>query len=335
MSVNTATKFRRLPTGNAVSAKLGQVPPADPPLKPCIGNESVHVRDLCVDFQSRDGSTVRRVDEVSFDLCAGEALGILGESGSGKTTTMLALLGLLGHRGRVVRGSCRFGATELIGANERELQKIRGAQIGFVFQEPSLALHPMMRVKNQLIEIFKAHRISEPRNYHDAALSALHMVFPHDAARIADSYPHQLSGGQQQRVLIAQALACRPKYLFADELTASLDSCTQQDILRTIQDCVQRLRVGLLIVSHNPAILARMAHRVLVMKEGRVIEYGPVREIFNSPRHPETRRLLSYVPDSEHLCPSYRSGGDANQKVRNQDEEASQVGAGSSGRLRQ
>ena len=317
-----------------MSANLGQVPSADSPPKPCIGDESIHVRDLCVDFQSRDGSTVRRVDEVSFDLRAGEALGILGESGCGKTTTMLALLGLLGHRRRLVRGSFRFGATELIGANERELQKIRGAQIGFVFQEPSLALHPMMRVKNQLIEIFKAHRISEPQNYHEAALSALHMVFSDDAARIADSYPHQLSGGQQQRVLIAQALACRPKYLFADELTASLDSCTQQDILRTIQDCVQRLRVGLLIVSHNPAILASMAHRVLVMKEGRVIEYGPVREIFKSPKHPETRRLLSYVPDSEHLCPSYRSGGGANQKVRNQDDEVSQVGASSSGRLR-
>jgi len=297
--------------------------------------DSLRVRDLCVDFEARDGSAVRRVDEVGFDLQAGEALGILGESGCGKTTTMLAMLGLLNRGGKVVRGSCRLGKTELIGAKEREMQEIRGARIGFVFQEPSLALHPMMRVKDQLIEIFRAHRISAPRHYDEAVLAALQLIFPYDAARIADSYPHQLSGGQQQRVLVAQALACRPQFLFADELTASLDSCTQQDVLKIIQNSVRNFGVGLLIVSHNPAILAGIANRILVMKEGRVVEYGAVREIFKSPKHPETKRLLSCIPNNHECVPPFRSAISGKKELREEREPVSTVESGSPERMRQ
>ena len=189
-------------------------------------------------------------------------------------------------------------------------------------------------MKVQLREIFRAHRATKRRNYDGDALEVLRLVFSDDAERIANAYPHQLSGGQQQRVLIAQALACRPQFLFADELTASLDSCTQQEILRLIQGLVKKLQIGLLIVSHNAAILAGLADQILVMKDGRVVEYGTVREIFNSPKHAETKRLLSCIPTDPNPDPRVNSTVASEPREHSCLEEMEPFASGSSRGLR-
>ena len=256
----------------------------------------LRVRDLTVRLGVGSGVAVPAVEGASFDIAAGEAVGILGESGSGKTTTALALLRLLPPGGRIVRGSIQFAGLELLAADERELEKIRGAEISLIFQEPGVALHPVMRVGDQVSEVIHAHRNWNWKKCREAAASALAGIFPRDAARIFAAYPHQLSGGQRQRALIAQALACRPSLVIADEPTAALDTTTQAEILAWIKGLKQRLGIALLLITHNPALLVGLADRVLVMYAGRIVEEGPLERVYGTPLHPYTQALLRSLP---------------------------------------
>jgi oligopeptide/dipeptide ABC transporter ATP-binding protein len=233
---------------------------------------------------------------VSFALQPGETLGILGESGSGKSTLAAALLRLLPAKGRIDRGAVYFEGQDLLRAAPRELEKIRGDRLALIFQEPSLALHPAIRVADQIGDVIAAHKSFDRRAVREQARQILAAVFPTEAERIADSYPHQLSGGQRARVLIAQAISCGPSLIVADEPTASLDAETQQEILALFRGLRQKFNLSLIWITHNPLLLEGFADRVLVLYAGRVVETGPARSVLSSPRHPYTQALLACLP---------------------------------------
>jgi oligopeptide/dipeptide ABC transporter ATP-binding protein len=234
--------------------------------------------------------------KVSFALQPGETLGVLGESGSGKSTLAAALLRLLPAQGRIERGAVYFEGQDLLRAEPRELEKIRGDRLALIFQEPSLALHPAIRVAEQIADVIAAHKSFDRRAVREQARQILAAVFPNDAERIADSYPHQLSGGQRARVLIAQAISCGPSLIVADEPTASLDAETQQEILALFRALRQKFNLSVIWIAHNPLLLEGFADRVLVLYAGRVVETGPASSVLLSPRHPYTQALLRCLP---------------------------------------
>jgi peptide/nickel transport system ATP-binding protein len=256
----------------------------------------LQVQDLHVAYISRAGKKAPALDGVSFDVWPGETLGVLGESGSGKSTLASALLRLLPENGEIQKGAVLFEGRDLLRAELRALEGIRGARIALVFQEPSLALHPAIRVGEQIGDALLAHQKLSRGALRDKTLQLLMEVFPADSARLADSYPHQLSGGQQQRVLIAQAIACRPSLIVADEPTASLDPTTQQDILSLFQTLRRKFNMALILITHNPALLTGLVDRVLVLYAGKVVEIGPTEKVLISPQHPYTRALLQSMP---------------------------------------
>jgi ABC-type glutathione transport system ATPase component len=214
------------------------------------------------------------VDDVSFDLESAEIVGLMGESGCGKTTLSLALLGLLPKEQAEVSGSVVFHGQELLGLDERSLEKVRGAKISFVPQEPGIALSPVMRAGDQIAEVLRAHRNWDSARCRVEAGSWLAMVGLLPINRIYSSYPHQLSGGQLQRVLLAQALACEPEIVIADEPTASLDALTQSGFLALLRELKAQMGISVLLISHSTQVQASLADRVLVMKHGRIIEEG-------------------------------------------------------------
>jgi oligopeptide/dipeptide ABC transporter ATP-binding protein len=256
----------------------------------------LQVQDLHVAYISRAGKVSPALEGVSFDVLPGETLGVLGESGSGKSTLALALVRLLPGNAEIQKGAIQFEGQDLLRAKPRELERVRGARIGLVFQEPSLALHPTIRIGEQISDILAAHEAASRAARRQKTLQLLTEVFPSDASRIADSYPHQLSGGQQQRVLIAQAIACGPSLIIADEPTASLDPTTQQDILELFRALREKLNLSLILITHNPALLVGLADRVLVMYAGRVAEIGSTEQVLAFPKHPYTLALLQSVP---------------------------------------
>ena len=256
----------------------------------------LQVQDLHAAYISSAGKKSLALAGVSFDVFPGEILGVLGESGSGKSTLAAALLRLLPWNGNIEKGAVQFEGQDLLQAEPGTLQRIRGARIALIYQEPSLALHPTLRISEQISDVLAAHQ-SLPRDaLHKKTLQLLTEVFPEDPARIAESYPHQLSGGQQQRVLIAQAIACGPSLIVADEPTASLDPATQQDILALFRALRKKFNLSLILITHNPALLAGLADRVLVLYAGKVAEVGPTEKILKSPRHPYTQALLRTMP---------------------------------------
>ncbi len=256
----------------------------------------LQVRDLRVLYRPAGEVPVAAVDGISFDLAAGEGLGVLGESGCGKTSLALAIPGLLPPSGDVAGGEVRFEGRRLDGLSERRLERIRGAEIGLVFQQPALALHPTRRVGEQVAEVLRAHRPwSWPRCRRES-LELFEEVGLKIESGIASAFPHQLSGGQRQRVVIAQALACRPRLLIADEPTAALDAATEARVLALLQRLKRRLAVALLYVSHDPRVLAEVADRLLVMYAGRMVEEGPCRQVLEEPLHPYPEALLGCLP---------------------------------------
>jgi oligopeptide/dipeptide ABC transporter ATP-binding protein len=268
------------------------------------GAPLLSVRDLSVGFDLPGGLAIA-VDRVSFDIAAGETLGLVGESGSGKSVTALSIIRLLGAPGRVVQGEVLFRERDVVRMNEAEMRAIRGAGIGFVFQEPMSALDPVQTVGDQIAEAVRVHGRAAGRGARAQAVELLDMVrIPHAAARIAD-YPHQLSGGMRQRVVIAIALACRPALLIADEPTTALDVTIQAEILDLLADMQRQLELSMLLITHDLGVVARSADRVAVMYAGRIVEQGPVRDVLRHPRHPYTRGLIASVPaDLEgHLRP--------------------------------
>jgi len=245
------------------------------------------VRDLTVELDGR-----ALVERVGFELAAGERVGMIGESGSGKSLTALAIMGLLPDELRAT-GSAALGGTELRGLPERELARLRGERIAMVFQEPMTALDPMMRVGSQVAEVVRRHRDVT----RDEALARAEELFvlvglPAPRERLR-AYPHQLSGGQRQRVLIAMALACDPSVLIADEPTTALDVTVQAQILELLRRLVSDRGTALLLITHDLPVIASLCERVLVMQDGRIIERGPTRELFEAPREPHTRAMLA------------------------------------------
>lgn len=256
----------------------------------------LQVQDLHVAYISRAGKKCPALEGVSFDVHAGETLGVLGESGSGKSTLAAALLRLLPKNAEIQKGTVQFEGQDLLRAEPQALQRVRGARLALIFQEPSLALHPTIRIGEQIADVLAAHGSLQRRTLREKALQLLAEVFPADVARIADSYPHQLSGGQQQRVLVAQAISCSPSLIVADEPTASLDPTTQQEILGLFRRLREKFKLSLMLITHNPALLAGLADRVLVMYAGSVAEVGPTEQVFTFPKHPYTLALLQSVP---------------------------------------
>jgi oligopeptide/dipeptide ABC transporter ATP-binding protein len=256
----------------------------------------LQVRDLAVQYAGDDGAAAVAVDGVSFEIGAGEAVGVLGESGSGKTTAALALLGLLPPSARVAGGSVRLRGQELLGLTDGRLEKVRGADVSIIFQEPGIALNPVLRVGVQIAEVVRAHRSWSAERCRDEATALLAQVGLPEPGLLYRAYPHELSGGQRQRVTIAQAIACRPALVVADEPTSALDSTTRSEILALLKDLKTRLGLALLLVTHDSGTLLALADRVLVMYAGRIVEEGPLDRICREPLHPYTRGLLASLP---------------------------------------
>ena len=259
----------------------------------------LEVSNLNVVFDTPDG-VVEAVRGIDFSLAAGEALGIVGESGSGKSQTVLALMGLLADNARV-SGSARFATgnhepVELIGARPRVLNRVRGARIAMIFQDPMTALNPHLRIVTQMTEVLTRHRGLGRREARRAAVEGLEAVRIPDAARRVRYYPHQFSGGMRQRVMIAMSLACEPDILIADEPTTALDVTVQADILDLIGELRARTNTALLMITHDLGVVAGQCERVLVMRSGEIVEHGPIDAVFARPRHDYTRALLAAVP---------------------------------------
>jgi oligopeptide/dipeptide ABC transporter ATP-binding protein len=250
---------------------------------------------LTVEFPSA-GGPLRAVDDVTFHVDRGETLGLVGESGSGKSMSALAVIGLVPPPGRIVEGSIRFDGAELRAMRERDLRHIRGAAVGFVFQEPMTALNPVFTIGSQLVETLAAHDVATGRAAEQKAAELLDAVRLPDPERRLRDYPHQLSGGQRQRALIAMALACNPALLIADEPTTALDVTVQAEILDLLREMKDRFGLALLLITHDLGVVAETADRVAVMYAGRIVEQSPVAEIFSNPLHPYTRGLLGSMP---------------------------------------
>ena len=235
------------------------------------------------------------VRDVTFSIQAGETLGLVGESGSGKSVAALSILRLLRPPGRILAGQAFFRGRDLLAMREREIRAVRGAGIGFVFQEPMSALNPVFTVGDQVAEAMVMHGETDWGRARARALDLLAAVRIADPARCAGAYPHQLSGGMRQRAMIAVALACRPPLLIADEPTTALDATIQAEILDLLTDLRERFQLALLLISHDLGVVARVAQRVLVMYAGSIVEDAPVRRLYHTPHHPYTRTLLSAV----------------------------------------
>jgi oligopeptide/dipeptide ABC transporter ATP-binding protein len=263
------------------------------------GPPLLEVRGLTTEFvTTRHGvrRAVRAADGVSFDLGRGEILALAGESGSGKSVTALSLLRLVPPPGRIVSGSIRFEGRDLLALDEPALRRVRGARIGFVFQEPMTALNPAFTVGGQIAEALEVHGVARGAAARARAVELLDAVRIPDPARRARDFPHQLSGGMRQRVLIAAAMACRPPLVIADEPTTALDATIQADILDLLLAMRQESGLSLLLITHDLGVVARVADRVAVMYAGRLVETGPARDVLASPSHPYTSALLASLP---------------------------------------
>jgi peptide/nickel transport system ATP-binding protein len=255
----------------------------------------LEVRDLGVDFWV-EGEWIPAAKKLKYNIAAGEVLAIVGESGSGKSASSMALLGLTPQNGRV-SGSVKLDGEELIGASTKRLREIRGSGIAVIFQEPMTALNPVYTIGFQIMETLRVHFTMTNDKAKQRALELLEMVDLPDPAKAFDSYPHQLSGGQRQRAMIAQAISCDPKLLVADEPTTALDVTIQAEILDLLRDLQTRLNSAILLITHDMGVVADLADRVLVMKDGEMVEQGSALEIYNSPTKAYTQELLASVPN--------------------------------------
>jgi oligopeptide/dipeptide ABC transporter ATP-binding protein len=264
-----------------------------------IGDVILEVDDLHTYCFTRWG-VVKAVDGVSFSLREGEALGIVGESGCGKTMTALSLLRLLPRPvARIVKGSIRLEGDNLLDKSERQMRSIRGRRISMILQDPQTSLNPVFTIGNQLIEAIKIHHGGGHRSLVRRAIDGLKQVRVAAAERRVQDFPHQMSGGMKQRVVGAIAISCEPKVIIADEPTTSLDVTIQAQYLRLLREIQEATNLALIFITHDFGIVAKMCDRVMVMYAGRVVESGPVRAIFNHPCHPYTQALLHSVPSMD------------------------------------
>ena len=263
------------------------------------GEVVLRVNNLRTYFQTRWG-TVKAVDGISFDLRRGETLGIVGESGSGKSVTMLSLMRLIPMPpGRIISGSIELDGEDILQLSDVEMNKVRGSKIALIIQDPMTSLNPVFTIGNQVSEAIRIHQDIPKRSVMERALSMLQKVnIPAAETRMRD-YPHQMSGGMRQRVVGAIGISCQPEVLIADEPTTSLDVTIQAQYLALLKELQRDSNVGLIFITHDFGIVAKMCDRVAVMYAGRIVEQGSVRDIFNNPSHPYTEALLASVPKME------------------------------------
>ncbi len=255
----------------------------------------LEITDLKTHFPTRAG-LVRAVDGVSFSLGRGELLGLVGESGCGKSITALSVMQLIAPPGKIVGGSIRFAGEELTTASPERLREIRGNDIAMIFQDPMTSLNPVYTVGEQIAEALRLHRKLDRKAAKEAAIEAMREVaIPAPETRV-DDYPHQLSGGMRQRIMIAMALACDPELLIADEPTTALDVTIQAQILELLNDLRKTRELAVLLITHDLGVVAEVADRVCVMYTGKIVEEAGVNEIFAAPKHPYTQGLLKSVP---------------------------------------
>ena len=254
------------------------------------------VKDLHTQFTT-SGGVVRAVDGVSWDVRPGETVALVGESGCGKSVSALSVMRLVAApAGRIVSGQILFKGRDLLSLSEEEMRRIRGREIGMVFQEPMTSLNPVLSIGRQLTETVEIHLGMTPSQSRARAIELLSLVGVADPERRLGQYPHQFSGGMRQRMMIAMALSCGPPLVLADEPTTALDVTIQAQILELMKDLSRRLGAAMLIITHNLGVVARYADRVNVMYAGRIVERGTARQIYADPRHPYTRGLLRSVP---------------------------------------
>ncbi len=267
----------------------------------------LEVNNLRTHFPTRAG-LVRAVDGVSFYLDRGELLGLVGESGCGKSMTALSIMRLIASPGRIVDGEILFGDRDLLKLSDSEMRQMRGDDIAMIFQDPMTSLNPVFTVGEQIAEALRLHRKLSRKQARQATIEAMREVAIPDPARRVDDYPHQLSGGMRQRVMIAMALACNPKLLIADEPTTALDVTIQAQILELLNELRKQRELAVLLITHDLGVVAEVADRVAVMYTGRIVEESPVGELFARPKHPYTEGLLQSVPKltSEHVVKKER-----------------------------
>jgi peptide/nickel transport system ATP-binding protein len=258
----------------------------------------LEVKDLRTSFFT-DAGEVRAVDGVSFAVEPGKLMGLVGESGSGKTASVLSVMRLLPERARVMGGAVLFEGRDLLRLGEPEMRAVRGAKIAMIFQEPMTSLNPVFTIGSQIGEAVRLHQHTARRETLERTIEALRLVGIADPERRVDDYPHQLSGGMRQRVMIAMALACKPKLLIADEPTTALDVTIQAQILDLMRELQVRLKLAVILVTHDLGVVAQYADDVTILYAARVMEQAPCDELFRNPLNPYTRGLLESIPGAD------------------------------------
>lgn len=253
------------------------------------------VRDLSVKFASRRTS-VTALDGISFDLDKGERLGIVGESGAGKSITGFSLMNLLSRPGFIDTGSIMFEGEDIVTMSEKQLRGIRGNRMAMIFQDPMVTLNPVLTIGQQMVETLRSHRKLSHAEAQQISIVKLREVYIPSPEERLDQYPHELSGGMRQRIIIAMALLLDPQLIIADEPTTALDVTIQADIMELLLELCQSNKVGLILITHDLGVVSQMTERTLVMYAGKIIEAGSTREIINDPQHPYTQGLLNALP---------------------------------------
>ena len=255
----------------------------------------LEVQNLKTYFYTEDG-VVKAVDGVDFVVYPGEVLGLVGESGCGKSVTSFSIMRLISQPGKIVEGEITFDGQNLLNLTETEMTRVRGNRISMIFQQPQTALNPVFKVGDQIAEVLTIHQDFGKENGRNRAIELLSMVGIPDPEKRADAFPHELSGGMAQRVMIAMALACVPELLIADEPTTALDVTIQAQILDLIRDLRNKVGASVILITHDLGVIAEMAERVAVMYAGRIVEQADVRNLFANPRHPYTQGLMGSIP---------------------------------------
>ncbi|HQC57507.1 MAG TPA: ABC transporter ATP-binding protein [Mesotoga sp.] len=258
-------------------------------------NALLQVKDLRTYFHTEDG-IVKAVDGVTFDVYSGETLGIVGESGCGKSVTSLSVMRLLDEKGEIAGGKIIFEGRDVMAIPESQMMKIRGNDMAMIFQEPMTALNPVFTVGFQIMEAILLHQDVNKEQARTMAIDMLRKVGIPEPEKRIDEYPHELSGGMRQRAMIAMALSCNPKLLFADEPTTALDVTIQAQILELMKSLQDQYGMALVMITHDLGVIAEMAQRVVVMYAGKVVEYADVHTLFKNPRHPYTWGLMNAIP---------------------------------------